>query len=416
MIKQFVSNMTTVEYLERSALAPHLNGLIERLLSRGCRKVGIRNYLFVAAHLTQWMSAEGLEIAELDSAAVERFCHEHPSACACPFPTVQASEIHAAARHIMHVLKGDAPTVCADVRTGGVIEQLLEEYRRHIRDVCGLALTTSIYRVRYARLFLTHFSKDGNVDLVNLSVANLLDYCQQRAKRLVRGTKQVEAGSLRHFLRFLQLHGRCDGVLIRAVPTTRFWPLARLPKALSASQLQALYATFDRSTSTGQRDYAMAVLMAELGLRASDVARILLDDLDWREGTITLRAPKELRLTVLPLPHSVGESLVAYIRSGRPQTNDRHLFVRHSVPRYVPIDPTVVQRAIRTALDRANLSEYTPHCLRHTIAKRLIESGATLKEISDLLRHRSIDTTTIYTKVDRSSLDQIGLSWPEERQ
>ena len=150
----------------------------------------------------------------------------------------------------------------------------------------------------------------------------------------------------------------------------------------------------------------------DLGLRSGEVARIKLDDIDWRAGTITLRHTKGLREDVLPLPATTGEAIAAYLKNERPQTSNRAVFVRHIAPRDEPVGPDLVRKAIRQAYRRAGLPYTRSHLLRHTMASRLLAEGSSLKEVADVLRHRALSTTQIYAKLDSRKLVEVALPWP----
>jgi integrase len=157
--------------------------------------------------------------------------------------------------------------------------------------------------------------------------------------------------------------------------------------------------------------------MAGMGLRAGEVAALLLDDLDWRAGTLQVRRGKERRTSLLPLPAPVGRALVGYLRHGRPRTRDRHVFVRHQLPVGQPMGSPAVVAAVRQAFMRSGLE--TPfkgaHVLRHTAATRMVRAGTSLKAVADILRHRNLETTMIYVKVDLPKLAEVALPWPEVR-
>jgi site-specific recombinase XerD len=156
--------------------------------------------------------------------------------------------------------------------------------------------------------------------------------------------------------------------------------------------------------------------MARIGLRVGEVAQITLDDIDWQAGTLSLPMPKGRRQRILPLPQEVGNAIVAYLRKGRPLTNERHIFVSHRPPAGTALNKDVLRQYIRCAFIRAGLD--TPskgtRILRHTAATQLIRTGATMKEIADVLGHSSIDTTCIYAKVDIPSLKEVAMPWPKE--
>jgi site-specific recombinase XerD len=151
-----------------------------------------------------------------------------------------------------------------------------------------------------------------------------------------------------------------------------------------------------------------------MGLRAGEVAAIRIDDLNWQQGTLRIGSGKSRRADVLPLPVLTGRAIVQYLRRGRPESSNRTLFVRHRAPFDAPVTSAIVRCTVRLAFSRSGQAErYTgTHLLRHTAASQMLCAGATLKEIADVLRHRSLDTTTIYTKVDLPRLTAVAAPWP----
>jgi site-specific recombinase XerD len=150
-------------------------------------------------------------------------------------------------------------------------------------------------------------------------------------------------------------------------------------------------------------------------LRAGELAALELEDIDWREGTVRIRTRKTGRGAILPLPQNAGEAIVAYLRSGRPKTHDRHVFVLHRGAVGAAVSGPLVARVVRQALHRAGISPPTSgaHLLRHTLATRMVQAGAHLGEVADILGHRSLNTTATYAKVDLPSLGDVPLPWPE---
>jgi integrase len=217
------------------------------------------------------------------------------------------------------------------------------------------------------------------------------------------------------FLEVFATPGACDARLLDAIPSIPGWKLARLPKPLTEDELGRLLGSFDGGSGIRRRDHAMALCLARLGMRAGEVAGLCLEDFDWRAGTVRIAAGKRRRPHVLPLPVDVGRAIVGYLRQGRPPTSSRRLFVKHFPPVGEPIRSNVVANAVRRAHVRAGFKGRAPgtHVLRQTAASRLLNAGASLKEIADLLGHRHIDTTAIYTKVDLRKLAEVALAWPE---
>lgn len=297
------------------------------------------------------------------------------------------------------------------------VDTLLAAFETHLRTTQGATPGTRRHYTRYVREYLEG-CHGATVDVTRICAAELIDFVVKRAARCAGSTAKLVATSLRSFLRFLQMKGLCDTRLVTALPTVPNWKLARLPKSLTHDQLHALLDAFDRGTATGCRDYAMALCLSQLGLRAGEVARLALDDIDWRAGTLRIVAGKARRDGILPLPVTVGRAIIAYLRRGRPSTSQRRLFVRHRVAAGEPLSSSAVRSAIRRGFARSGaqgVRSKGTHTLRHTAATHMLQAGASLKEIADVLRHRSLDTTAIYTKVDLPRLAAVALPWPGAR-
>jgi integrase len=159
----------------------------------------------------------------------------------------------------------------------------------------------------------------------------------------------------------------------------------------------------------------MTLLMATTGVRCGEVANLCLDDINWREGSISLTKTKSRRVDQMPLPAEIGKALIVYLQNGRPTTDVRNVFVTHIAPLGKPLNTNAISSAIRRAFKQSmpDLPSRGTHTLRHTLATRLLRNGATLKEIADILRHRSIETTAIYAKVNIQGLRRVVAPWPE---
>ncbi|MFH2001348.1 MAG: tyrosine-type recombinase/integrase [Planctomycetota bacterium] len=187
-----------------------------------------------------------------------------------------------------------------------------------------------------------------------------------------------------------------------------------MPKALSPKDLNRFLRSFDRSTPQGRRDYAMALCMADCGLRVCEVADLRLEDVDWRQATFRVPATKTRRARLLPLTSRVGRAIAAYLRNGRPLSQERGLFLLHYAP-WTSATAFTVRGALRRAYDQCGATPWSgPHALRHTLATRMVQQGARIKEIADVLGHVTIDTAFIYTKVNLPMLRQVAMPWPRE--
>ena len=215
--------------------------------------------------------------------------------------------------------------------------------------------------------------------------------------------------ALRSLLGFLYLEGMIDRPLAGAVPSVASWRLSGLPKGLSPAEVAGLLESCDRASVVGRRDLAMLMLLARLGLRAGEVARLELDDIDWRAGEIVVRGKGD-RCERLPLPADVGGTITAYLRDGRPKTaQGRAVFVRVRGPQRALTGDGV---SAVVAAGARRLGVIYAHRLRHTVAIDLLRAGSSLVEVGQVLRHRSMLTTAIYAKVDVEALRTIARSWP----
>ena len=198
-----------------------------------------------------------------------------------------------------------------------------------------------------------------------------------------------------------------------SVPAVADWKLSTLPKFLDPEEVELLLHNCDQSTAIGQRDYAILLLLARLGLRAGEIVAMILDDIDWEAGVITIRG-KGARHDKLPIPHDVGEALAMYLRHGRPLCTTRHVFIRDRAPRRGFSSSVAIDNIVRRALARAELVPVRKgaHLLRHSLATKLLRHGASLAEISEILRHSTLNTTETYAKVNLVALGELAQPWP----
>ncbi|HET9033768.1 MAG TPA: tyrosine-type recombinase/integrase, partial [Dokdonella sp.] len=200
--------------------------------------------------------------------------------------------------------------------------------------------------------------------------------------------------------------------LLAVIKTPAHWGLASLPRSLKPEEVDRLLSSFTAELPSARRGYAIVRLALDLGLRSIEINRLQLADIDWRTGTITLKHTKARRQDFLPLPAVTGQALEAYIRHERPKTCDGAMFVRHLAPHDEPIGVDAIRRVMRDAFRRAGIRHGRSHALRHTLACRIVNQGGSIKEVADVLRHRSLNTSLIYAKLDHSALAGVALPWP----
>jgi site-specific recombinase XerD len=301
------------------------------------------------------------------------------------------------------------------VETATPIQQELIDFTDYLKHLCGLSESTCTYRIRYAGEFLAKMFPEGPIVARDLRPKAVMKWVAQRGQQCKPGTASAIAGSVRRYFQFCQFRGLIGEQLVHAIPRFPRWRLREVPRYLGEEDLQRFLRCFDIHTEAGCRDYAMALCMVAMGLRASEVAGIKLQDIDWRQSILHIRETKCRRMRMLPLPKRPGRAIARYLRQARPRNKEASLFVRYSVPRGSALTPELVRGAMRRAYARAGFPpEWTgTHLLRHTAATRMHQRGATLKEVADVLGHRSIDTTAIYTKVNLPALRTVALPWPE---
>lgn len=222
----------------------------------------------------------------------------------------------------------------------------------------------------------------------------------------------VTATAVRSYLRFRAFEGNRIEHLLPVVAAPANWRLEPLPQTLAPGEVTRLLDAFPQDLSSRLRCFAFVRCVVDLGLRSSEVIALALDDIDWIAGTVRISKGKSRRTDVLPLPHTTGAAIAAYLRSERPRTASRLVFVRHLAPVDVPVAAGVVRRAVREAYQRAGLPYTRVHILRHTLARRLLSTGGSLKEVADVLRHRELNTSLIYAKVDFCRLAAVAMPWP----
>jgi site-specific recombinase XerD len=380
-------------------LADYAAGFRAELESQGYRPNAVGDQLYVTAHVSRWLESRGLEVPEFTPEQIEAFL--------------------VARRKVGYTLwlshKGVAPLV-EYLRKLGVVpvpeaalpvtpeEHMLEAFRIYLVEERGLASGSVAADLHMARLFLSDI---GARELGSIGPADIIAFVKKQCEE--RSARYVNAG-LRAFLRFCHLTGQTPTALVHAVPKVASWRLAGIPKTVDRETVKALLSSCDRRTTYGRRDFAVLMLLVRMGLRSGEVASLRLDDIDWRAGEILIRG-KGSKFERLPLPKDVGEAIAALLRRGRPRCDAREVITRIRAPHGV-LSPAGIYAIVKAASERAGVTRVHPHQLRHTAATEMLCAGASLDEIGQVLRHRSMLTTAIYAKVDRNGLRELASPWP----
>jgi integrase/recombinase XerD len=404
-------------YLKRvlsTPAGPYLSSLAEELHSQGFSYWILRARLKGAAHFSDWNQQQGGSIEHLHENMLGHF-EIHLRACRCPRPLRlsrhQEEKALAGARALIEhwrrrgiikcpppLTKGAEPPAllsgfCDWMRCQrGVQEKTLHAYGRVIKDALhDLGADPSRYDAELIRNFIL-----------------------SRTKGKSRSNAKEVTSVMRMFLRYLIAEGRCRAGMDHAVPTIAMWRLSALPRYLPAAEIERVIASCDRSTAVGLRDRAAVLLMTRLGLRAGDIRTMDLRDLDWTRASVRVSGKSRYEVQ-LPLTQEVGDALLEYLRRGRPPVQDTtRVFVTMLAP-WKPLQVSSISAIVERAIARAGIEApfRGAHVLRHSAATAMLREGANLQQVGAVLRHRYLDTTAHYAKVDVNRLREIALPWQE---
>jgi len=293
------------------------------------------------------------------------------------------------------------------------IETIVQAYGKYLDEDKGLCSVTILRNKQVIFDFLYKQFRKKPFIPKKISQKVILTYVRKLKKCYKPKSVQLIVSALRSFLRYLVMIGEIRAELANCIPAVPGWRSTHLPVFLVKSESKKLLKTCDRRTTTGRRNYAILILLLRLGLRASEVLNLTLDDINWDLGELNI-CGKGRKHRVLPLPVEVGNAIAFYIRYVRPKSLARQVFIRVQPPYKCLGNPSTISTIVRRALLAANLNpqQKGAHLLRYTAAMDTLSNGATLFEIGELLGHCSIDTTAIYTKIDVAALRELAKPWP----
>lgn len=409
MLERYFSAPKTLGYLRTGPSGPYIDGFAAWLERDGYRHGTAIRYLRAAVHLGHFVQQRGETLADIDLSAFFR----HLQNCRCPRSMGGRRNHHTsfgAKRYYDYLLDIGVCQRSVAPRVLSTEPALVVEFRHWLQMHRGASESTV---KQYTRAAMDLMRALGDHP-TSWDAKGVRGYLLERADQCGVCAVEKLITCVRAFLRYLSVQGQCQAELDKAVPAFASWRLARLPRGLTAEQVDSLIASCDGNSRQRRRDRAILLLLARLGLRAGDVARLRLADIEWETGTLRVSGKGGYHIR-LPLPQEVGDAIVDYLECRPPTCASDHVFVRNIAPFRPFTRGDGVSCVVRRAMKRAGV--VTPakgaHVLRHTAATEMLRHGVPLDRIALVLRHRGIDTTAYYAKADVNLLKQIAQPWPE---
>jgi len=407
----------TLNKLRRGPLGKFLDGYCDWLCKRGFSRTTVRNHLTNVSHLNRYLDARNEpEWRTLSAKDVNKFFKEYPS---------QARNRKILVNHV-HRVRWSINRFVQYLRQLRLFDPLakpkhfqplLDAYVDWMRDYQHAAVGTIAIRSHSLSQFLEWLGpKASPQELSKLTPETVERFFLSYAKEMGHAARRSMQSALRTFFRFCLYQGYVQRPLDRAVPTLRIYKLTTVPRGLTDEQFQKILPCINRNNNAGRRDYALCQMLYTYGVRGGQVRALRLEDIDWTKDQILFKAFKYGKDSLLPLTTSVGESVLDYLQNARPRCAYPEVFLTTRAP-YHPLQrsstlSSIVARHINAA--GINIHSKGAHAFRHGFATRMLQKGHSLKEVADVLGHRHLGTTFIYTKVDFNALKQVSLAWPQE--
>ena len=407
----------TLSRLSNGPLGKLLDGFCNWLLSHGYRRGTIRKHLFNVSHLNEHLGGPRCGFREsLSSRDVAGFFKTYPLLCRRQGALQgRVRRVRYSINRFLYYLRDSG---LLDPSSGQQIYQpLMAAYLKWMRDYQHASKGTIGVRCHSITQFLEWLGPEAVPEgLLRLSSDRIEEFFISYAQSMGRSARRSMQSALRTFLRFCLHNGYIEQPLDRAVPTLRTYKLATVPRGLTDIQAQQVLRCINRNSHVGRRDYAIVLLLYTYGVRGGQVRALRLEDIDWAQNQILFKASKHGKDSLLPLTEEVGEALLDYLQYSRPPYAYPHVFLTCRAP-YHPFPHSsslsaIVERRIRAA--GIEIPSKGAHAFRHCFATRMLHKGHSLKAVADVLGHRHLQTTFIYTKVDFNALKQVPLEWPEE--
>lgn len=411
MLEQIFKSKSTIQKLRSGILGKQIDDFATYFVAQGYSKKTFRSRFGLISKLSLWLQAHKLKLNDLNEQQLGKFIQYRKKTTANFIGKGDGKTLQLLVEFLR--IKGVIPEQKIPAPENESVEKQIREFALYLLEEKGLLASTVKRNGGVIRQFLLKLFGQQTFSPQELSRSSLLTYISDCREHYSSKNTQLIASILRSFLHFLLITGEIKTELAQCIPSIHAYRAAHLPEFLTPEQIKKLLSACDQSSPSGCRNYAILLLLIRLGVRASEVLNLSLDDINWPQGTIQIYG-KRKKCRVLPLPHDVGKAIATYLKTSRPHCLSRQVFIRSRAPFQGLHNSSTISSIVRRALIAAELSPQLQgaHLLRYTAATEALRCGATLFEIGDLLGHCSVDTTALYTKVDIVRLKEIAMPWP----
>ena len=408
MIEHFYSQPKSAQRLRSGPLEPYLDDYARLLAEQGYSRHSGRLKLRLVADLSRWLERKQLPVKRLDEQRVGQFLRAR-----CKRLRWQGSDPSSLSRLLRQLRQASVIPTVAPPALDSPLDRVEQDYARFLLQERGLVQATLRNYLPVVRRFLVSRFGGGKLRMDALRSHDVSKFIIHDLAGWIPKQVQLACSALRSFLGHLYQTGQLTTNLAAAVPSVACRPRGALPQFLEPDQVEELLHHCDRGSPAGQRDYAVLMLLARLGLRAGEVVELSLEDINWEAGELRIQG-KSARIDRLPLPADVGQALACYLKGGRPRCSSRRVFLRTMAPWQGCSNSATVDGIVDRALSRAHLDppHRGAHLLRHSLATRMLARGTSLTQIGQVLRHQMLQTTEIYAKVDLKALRKLAQPWP----
>jgi len=415
MLNEIYKDKSVAKILKEGPLGPFLEKLLSNFLDKGYSRKTIRSRFGVIVKLSKWLIAHNIELCNFDENQFNNFVNYRSKQT-----NITRRGEMVTLKALIHLLQKNGIILKPkqepkSEHKNKEVENTLEEFTKYLKNERGLASSTISRYNHYTRFFLDELFGTTPISIDKITIENINSFILKEFDLKNFGLLISIIDSLRSFFRFLFIYKKIPTNIAAAIQKYPDFKNNRLPYFLTSEELKHLLNTCNGKTDKQKRNYAILLLLSRLGLRACEIIRLTLDDVDWKNGEIIING-KYNKKSRLPLLNDVGESLARYIKNTRPMHKSRQIFLSCKPPIKPLKNSTAISCIVTRALKRTNLEPLKKgaHLLRHTFATESLRKGISLSDIGQILRHQQIDTTAIYAKVDFAKLQLITKSWPEK--